>query len=85
MEFLSQCPTVKIEDILPFFPDFVTIAHFKSAIVESLQEYSKHITQLKVGRILLLQTLSFNMNLSVPLRVLKLLISHAICDHINYH
>ena len=48
MEFLAQCPSVKIEDILPFFPDFVTIAHFKSAIVESLQEYSKHITQLKV-------------------------------------
>lgn len=47
MEFLAQCPTVKIEDILPFFPDFVTISHFKSAIVESLQEYSKHITQLK--------------------------------------
>lgn len=47
MEFLTQCPSVKIEDILPFFPDFVTIDHFKSAIVESLQDYSKHITDLK--------------------------------------
>ena len=49
MEFLKECPSVKIEDILPFFPDFVTIDHFKSAIVESLQDYSKHITDLKVG------------------------------------
>jgi hypothetical protein len=40
---------VKIEDILPFFPDFVTIDHFKSAIVDSLQEYSKHIADLKVS------------------------------------
>ncbi|XP_023332203.1 vacuolar protein sorting-associated protein 18 homolog [Eurytemora carolleeae] len=47
MQFLTQCPSVKIEDILPFFPDFVTIDHFKSAIVESLQEYSKHISDLK--------------------------------------
>jgi len=47
MEFLAQCPSVKIEDILPFFPDFVTIDHFKSAIVESLQDYSKHIADLK--------------------------------------
>ena len=29
MEFLKECPSVKIEDILPFFPDFVTIDHFK--------------------------------------------------------
>jgi hypothetical protein len=44
-----HCFSVKIEDILPFFPDFVTIDHFKSAIVDSLQEYSKHIADLKVG------------------------------------
>ena len=29
MEFLQQCQLLKIEDILPFFPDFVTIDHFK--------------------------------------------------------
>jgi hypothetical protein len=44
-----HCFSVKIEDILPFFPDFVTIDHFKSAIVDSLQEYSKHIADLKVS------------------------------------
>ena len=56
MEFLKECPSVKIEDILPFFPDFVTIDHFKSAIVESLQDYSKHITDLKVGGKSILKT-----------------------------
>lgn len=29
MEFLQECDLIQIEDILPFFPDFVTIDHFK--------------------------------------------------------
>lgn len=29
MKFLSDCEFLKIEDILPFFPDFVTIDQFK--------------------------------------------------------
>ena len=29
MAFLHECDLLKIEDILPFFPDFVTIDHFK--------------------------------------------------------
>ena len=29
MQFLQECSLLKIEDILPFFPDFVTIDHFK--------------------------------------------------------
>jgi len=29
MKFLSDCTFLKIEDILPFFPDFVTIDQFK--------------------------------------------------------
>ena len=29
MLVLQECPQLKIEDILPFFPDFVTIDHFK--------------------------------------------------------
>ncbi|KAJ8378135.1 hypothetical protein AAFF_G00247730 [Aldrovandia affinis] len=36
-----------IEDILPFFPDFVTIDHFKEAICGSLEEYSRHIDGLQ--------------------------------------
>ncbi|GFR83888.1 vacuolar protein sorting-associated protein 18 homolog [Elysia marginata] len=47
MEFLHECDRLKIEDILPFFPDFVTIDHFKDAIISSLQEYNQHIDSLK--------------------------------------
>ena len=47
MEFMHRCPSIKIEDILPFFPDFVTIDHFKDAICDSLQQYSSHIAELK--------------------------------------
>nr|XP_023658140.1 vacuolar protein sorting-associated protein 18 homolog [Paramormyrops kingsleyae] len=47
MNCLSSCNLLKIEDILPFFPDFVTIDHFKEAICSSLEEYNKHIDELK--------------------------------------
>ncbi|XP_011144081.1 vacuolar protein sorting-associated protein 18 homolog isoform X2 [Harpegnathos saltator] len=47
MEFLQHCDLVRIEDILPFFSDFVTIDHFKEAICNSLQEYNQHIQDLK--------------------------------------
>lgn len=47
MQFLQQCELIKIEDILPFFSDFVTIDHFKDAICTSLQEYNQHIQDLK--------------------------------------
>lgn len=47
MEVLKECNLIKIEDILPFFPDFVTIDQFKDAICSSLQEYNQHIEDLK--------------------------------------
>ncbi|XP_054719566.1 vacuolar protein sorting-associated protein 18 homolog [Uloborus diversus] len=47
MEFLQECDLIKIEDILPFFSDFVTIDHFKDAICSSLNEYNQHIEGLK--------------------------------------
>lgn len=47
MVCLSSCSLLKIEDILPFFPDFVTIDHFKEAICSSLDAYNKHIEELK--------------------------------------
>lgn len=47
MEFLQQCDLVRIEDILPFFSDFVTIDHFQDAICKSLQDYNRHIQDLK--------------------------------------
>lgn len=37
MHFLEECSFIKIEDILPFFPDFVTIDHFKDAVCASLE------------------------------------------------
>eukprot|EP00057_Strongylocentrotus_purpuratus_P021026 XP_011675500.1 PREDICTED: vacuolar protein sorting-associated protein 18 homolog [Strongylocentrotus purpuratus] len=47
MAVLHECPLLKIEDILPFFPDFVTIDHFKDAICSSLADYNQHIEALK--------------------------------------
>ncbi|KAL6061226.1 tethering complex subunit [Balamuthia mandrillaris] len=47
MELLTQCDLLKIEDILPFFPDFVLIDDFKSEICESLEDYNQHIEELK--------------------------------------
>lgn len=36
MKFLKDCSILKIEDILPFFPDFVTIDHFKVMRLSSI-------------------------------------------------
>ncbi|KAI3997302.1 hypothetical protein MKX01_009146 [Papaver californicum] len=38
---------LKIEDILPFFPDFALIDDFKEAICSSLEDYNKQIESLK--------------------------------------
>lgn len=38
---------LKIEDILPFFPDFVVIDDFKEEICNALEDYATHIDQLK--------------------------------------
>jgi hypothetical protein len=34
---------LRIEDVLPFFPDFVTIDNFKDAICDSLERYNKQV------------------------------------------
>lgn len=47
MEFLQECDLIKIEDVLPLFPDFVTIENFKDAICTSLEEYNQHIDMLQ--------------------------------------
>ena len=36
-----------IEDVLPFFPDFVAIDNFKGAITDSLARYNTQIEELK--------------------------------------
>lgn len=38
---------VKIEDVLPLFPDFVQIDNFKDAICQSLEDYNTQIAGLK--------------------------------------
>ena len=47
MAFLESTDLLKIEDILPFFPDFVVIDDFKEEICTALEEYSAHIDSLK--------------------------------------
>ncbi|KAG6452127.1 hypothetical protein O3G_MSEX007477 [Manduca sexta] len=47
MRFLEECPHIKIEDILPFFSDVVTIDHFREPICQSLQEYNNQIEETK--------------------------------------
>ena len=47
-EFLRESGgVIKIEDVLPLFPDFVKIDNFKDAICQSLEDYNKQIDQLK--------------------------------------
>jgi len=47
MAFLKECDLLKIEDVLPFFSDFVLIDDFKDEICAALEEYNRHIEQLK--------------------------------------
>ena len=47
MQFLKKCDLLKMEDILPFFPDFVLIDDFKDEICSALEEYNINIEELK--------------------------------------
>ncbi|KAI8456761.1 Pep3/Vps18/deep orange family-domain-containing protein [Phakopsora pachyrhizi] len=47
MSLLESTDLLKIEDILPFFPDFVVIDDFKQDICDALDNYSVHIQALK--------------------------------------
>ncbi|KAJ3144566.1 hypothetical protein HDU89_008178 [Geranomyces variabilis] len=48
LAFLSQTSDLlKIEDILPFFPDFILIDDFKDEICSALEDYNDHIEELK--------------------------------------
>lgn len=47
MRFLESTELLKIEDILPFFPDFVVIDDFKDEIANALESYSAQIEALK--------------------------------------
>jgi hypothetical protein len=47
MRFLESTDLLKIEDILPFFPDFVVIDDFKEEICTALEGYAGQIERLK--------------------------------------
>ena len=47
MRFLESTDLVKIEDILPFFPDFVKIDDFKAEICAALEAYQNRILALR--------------------------------------
>ncbi|KAL7626831.1 tethering complex subunit [Parahypoxylon ruwenzoriense] len=47
IEFLKRCDLLKIEDLIPFFPDFVVIDDFKDEICNALEDYSRNIDNLK--------------------------------------
>jgi len=46
MDLLTKCELLKIEDILPFFPEFTHIDEFKDEICTSLEDYNRHIHDL---------------------------------------
>lgn len=47
IRILDECTLLKIEDLLPSFPDFVMIDNLKEQITESLEEYNFKIDELK--------------------------------------
>ncbi|KAK0645924.1 Pep3/Vps18/deep orange family-domain-containing protein [Cercophora newfieldiana] len=47
IEFLKRCDLLKIEDLIPFFPDFVVIDDFKEEICNALEDYSRNIDSLR--------------------------------------
>ncbi|KAK4216671.1 Pep3/Vps18/deep orange family-domain-containing protein [Rhypophila decipiens] len=47
IEFLKKCDLIRIEDLIPFFPDFVVIDDFKEEICAALEDYSRNIDSLK--------------------------------------
>lgn len=47
LDFLRRCELLRIEDLIPFFPDFVIIDDFKDEICSALEDYSRHIDDLR--------------------------------------
>ncbi|CAH8508893.1 unnamed protein product [Schistosoma turkestanicum] len=47
INLLRECPLLKLEDILPYFHQFVTIDQFKDVICSSLDSYNERIDNVK--------------------------------------
>ena len=48
IDFMKRCDLLRIEDLIPFFPDFVVIDDFKDEICAALEAYSRSIAALDV-------------------------------------
>ncbi|KAG8532175.1 uncharacterized protein KY384_003815 [Bacidia gigantensis] len=46
IDFLKRCDLLRIEDLIPLFPDFVVIDDFKDEICAALESYSRSIASL---------------------------------------
>lgn len=46
IDFMKSCDLLRIEDLIPFFPDFVVIDDFKDEICAALESYSRSIAAL---------------------------------------
>lgn len=46
LDFMKRCDLLRIEDLIPFFPDFVVIDDFKEEICAALESYSRSIAAL---------------------------------------
>ena len=46
IDFMKRCDLLRIEDLIPFFPDFVVIDDFKDEICAALESYSRSIAAL---------------------------------------
>jgi hypothetical protein len=46
INLLNQCELLKIEDLLPLFPDFTVIDDFKHEVISSMEAYNSKIGQL---------------------------------------
>ncbi|KAL8294209.1 hypothetical protein RB600_000253 [Gaeumannomyces tritici] len=47
IDFLRRCDLLRIEDLIPFFPDFVVIDDFREEICAALEDYGRSIDSLK--------------------------------------
>ena len=46
LDFMKRCDLLRIEDLIPLFPDFVIIDDFKEEICAALESYSRSISAL---------------------------------------
>lgn len=81
--FVRAGGLLKIEDILPFFPDFVTIDNFKGAITDSLTRYNRQIDELKAEMDEATEIAGAAWGSSLVYQLQNLHIHRRNCDHLQ--